>query len=104
MTMLNDLTEAIRAAVGTDSGIGKTVKYDFRGDGFILIGKDSVTNDDGPADLTMTISLDDFMRMGTGELDPMGAALTGRLKFSNMFTALGLQAKVVALMDRIPRA
>jgi putative sterol carrier protein len=104
MTMLNDLTEAIRAAVGTDSGIGKTVKYDFRGDGFILIGKDSVTNDDGPADLTMTISLDDFMRMGTGELDPMGAALMGRLKFSNMFTALGLQAKVVALMDRIPRA
>jgi putative sterol carrier protein len=104
MTILSDLTDAIRNAVGSDSGIGKSVKYDFKGDGFILIDKDKVTNEDGPADLTMTISLPDFLSMGTGELDPMAAALTGRLKFSNMFTALGLQSKVVALMDRIPRA
>ncbi len=104
MTILSDLTNAIRIAVGHDSGIGKTVKYDFKGDGFILIMRDKVTNEDGPADLTMTISIADFLAMGTGDLDPMGAALTGRLKFSNMFTALGLQSRVVALMDRIPHA
>ena len=37
MATLEDVTEAMRVAVGSDSGLGKSLKYDFKGDGFIHI-------------------------------------------------------------------
>jgi len=104
MTTLAEATELMRTAVGSDSGLGKSLKYDFMGAGFIHIDGGSVTNEDAPADLTMTMSFDDFIALGKGELDPMTAVMSGRLKLSDMMAAMALQPKLNALMARIPKA
>ncbi len=101
MTELEDLTQRIRTAVGADSGLGKTLKFNLKGDGFIYIAGDSVSNDDKPADLTLTISTKDLIALGQGKLDPMTAVMTGALRLSDMGVAMGLQSKMSALFAKI---
>ena len=84
MADLATLTEKIRAGVGENSGLGKTVKLDFGGDGKIHIDgastPNSVTNEDKPADATISMSLTDFEAMSEGKLDPMMAFMQGKMK------------------------
>ena len=101
MTELEDLTQRIRTAVGTDSGLGKTLKFNLKGDGFIYIDGDSVSNDDKPADLTLTISTKDLIALGQGKLDPMTAVMTGALRLSDMGVAMAVQGKMQALFAKI---
>ena len=91
---LEEMTERVRGAVGADSGLGKTLKFDLKGDGFIHIDGGNVTNEDKPADLTMTISKDDLVAMGEGKLDATMAFMSGKLKLSDMGLAMSLQPKM----------
>ena len=97
----DELTERMKTAVGADAGLGKTLKYDLKGEGFVYIDGGSVTNDDKPADLTLTISMDDLISLGEGKLDPMTAVMSGRLQLSDMGVAMGLQAKMQALFSKL---
>jgi putative sterol carrier protein len=101
MATLQEVTDRIKGAVGSDSGLGKTLKFNLKGDGFIFIDGGSVTNEDKPADLTMTISLADLEAMGAGKLDAMTAVMTGRLQLSDMGTAMALQGKMQALFSKM---
>jgi putative sterol carrier protein len=101
MSRLEEVTEQVRKAVGTDSGLGKSLKFNFKGDGIVVIDGGTVTNEDRPADLTMSIKLDDFIALGEGKLDPMTAVMTGKLQLSDMGTAMGLQGKIQALFSRL---
>jgi putative sterol carrier protein len=101
MPTTEEITERMRAAVGADSGLGKSLKFDLKGDGVILIDGGSVTNEDKPADLTMTISRDNLVALGAGKLDPMTAVMTGKLKLSDMAAAMALQPKLQALFSRM---
>ena len=101
MSRLDELTERMKTAVGTDSGLGKTLKFNLKGEGFVYIDGGSVTNDDKPADLTMTVSVDDLIAIGEGKLDPMTAVMTGKLQLSDMGVAMGLQGKMQALFSKL---
>jgi putative sterol carrier protein len=101
MATLEEITDRMRTAVGTDSGLGKTLKFNLKGDGFIYIDGGSVTNEDKPADLTMTISKDDLEAMGAGKLDGMTAVMTGKLQLSDMGTAMALQGKMTQLFSKM---
>lgn len=101
MSQLQELTDRVKAAVGTDSGLGKSLKFDLKGDGFIFIDGGTVTNDDSPADLTMTISMADLIEMGQGKLDATMAFMSGRLKLSDMGLAMSLQPKMQALFSKM---
>lgn len=94
---LEEMTERVRGAVGDDSGLGKTLKFDLKDDGIIHIDGGTVTNEDKPADLTMTISKDDLVLMGEGKLDATMAFMSGKLKLSDMGLAMSLQPKMQAL-------
>ena len=37
MATLQEITDRVKTAVGDDSGLGKTMKFDLKGDGFIHI-------------------------------------------------------------------
>ena len=91
---LEEMTERVRGAVGADSGLGKTLKFDLKGDGVIHIDGGTVTNEDKPADLTMTIAKDDLIAMGEGKLDATMAFMSGKLKLSDMGLAMSLQPKM----------
>jgi putative sterol carrier protein len=101
MTTLQDLTDRMKTAVGTDSGLGKSLKFNLKGDGFVYINGGEVSNEDKPADLTLTISMNDLVALGEGRLDPMTAVLTGALGLSDMGLAMSLQAKMTALFSKL---
>jgi len=101
MSRLEELTDRMKTAVGTDSGLGKTLKFNLKGEGFVYIDGGTVTNDDKPADLTLTISMDDLISLGEGKLDPMTAVMTGKLQLSDMGVAMGLQGKMQALFSKL---
>jgi putative sterol carrier protein len=104
MPQLSEFTEKMRTAVGADSGLGKTLKYDLIGDGFIFIDGGTVTNDDRAADLTLTISMDDLYALYSGKLSPMSAVMTGKLRMSDMGLAMQLQSKLEALGNRMAKS
>ena len=91
----------MRTAIGNDSGLEKTLKFDLKGDGFVFIDGGRITNDDAPADLTITISLPDLVSMGTGNLDAMTAVMSGRMQVSDMGLALSLRSKLSALFSKM---
>ncbi|MDO9433316.1 MAG: SCP2 sterol-binding domain-containing protein [Pseudomonadota bacterium] len=101
MTTLQELTERVTQAVGEDAGLGKSFKVDLRGEGFIHIEGGAVSNDDKPADLTVSISQKDLKALGKGELNPMTAVITGRLKVSDMGLAMSLQPQMQALFAKL---
>jgi putative sterol carrier protein len=101
MSRLDELTERMKKAVGTDSGLGKTLKFNLEGDGFVYIDGGTVTNEDKPADLTLTITLDDLIKLGEGKLDAMTAVMTGALGLSDMGVAMGLQGKMQTLFAKL---
>ena len=78
------VTDGLKAAVGTDCGLGKKVKFDFGQDGVVLIdatvSPNVVDNVDRPADCTLKQSIEDFALMSEGKLDSTQAFMSGRLK------------------------
>ena len=101
MATLEEVTDRIRTAVGSDSGLGKTLKFNLKGEGFVFIDGGTVSNEDKPADLTMTIALNDLVAMGEGKLDAMTAVMTGKLQLSDMGLAMGLQSKMQTLFSKM---
>ena len=92
MATLQEITDRFVTAVGDDSGLGKTLKFDLKGDGFIHIDGGSVTNEDLLADCTIVVSKDDFEAMGDGKLDPTMAFMQGKIKVNgDMSVAMKLQ-------------
>ena len=92
MATLQEITDRFKTAVGDDSGLGKSLKFDLKGDGFIYINGGTVTNEDLPADCTIVVSKDDFEAMGDGKLDPTMAFMQGKIKVNgDMSVAMKLQ-------------
>jgi len=101
MATLEELTDRIRrAAASEQQGLGNTIKLDLKGEGFIHVDGAAVTNEDKPADLTVTVALKDLAALGKGELDPTRAMMTGRLRLSDMALAMRLQPRIQSLFSK----
>lgn len=83
-TGLAEVTERLRREAPRASGMGRTAKLDLGPDGVVHLDARSeppgVSNDDLPADATLQVSLADLKKLAKGELDPMRAMMTRRLK------------------------
>lgn len=82
---LDDATQAMKTLFeGKDSGLGRTLKMDFGADGVVFIdaksAPNSVSNENRDADTTMIISLENFGRLRSGELQGQQAFMTGALQ------------------------
>jgi putative sterol carrier protein len=100
MASVEELTDRIRRAAAAGGGLSRTVTLDLKGEGFIHLAGDEVTNEDRPAALTVRISRADLVKLGKGELNPMSAAMTGRMKLSDMGLAMKLAPEIQALFGR----
>ena len=80
---LDQETQKIREKVGEDCELGGKIKFDLGDDGVILVDAsvvpNSVSNDNGDADCTISISADDFI-VFTASTKPEPSA---RLAFGN---------------------
>ena len=91
MPTLEEITSRLQKAV-SEQPAPRSVTFDLKGDGFLHIAGSAVTNDNSPADCTITVSKDDLIAMTSGELDPTTAFMTGRLKIAgDMSAAMALQ-------------
>jgi uncharacterized damage-inducible protein DinB/putative sterol carrier protein len=99
---VGELTRRMQVSVAAAPSLGKTLKFNLKGEGVIFIDGGSVTNDDRPAHLTLTATIDDLRAIGQGRLAPMAAIMTGRLGLSDMGVALGLQTGIKALFAHMP--
>jgi putative sterol carrier protein len=101
MADLAQVTDHIRTAVGDNSGLGKTVKIDLGDAGKIYIDgastPNTVTNEDKPADATVTMTWDDFIALSEGKLDGMMAFMQGKLKIAG---DMMIAQKLPALLKR----
>lgn len=100
MATLEELTDRIRRAAATGGGLARTVKLDLKGEGVIHVDGAAVTNEDRPADLIVSVSRADLVRLGKRELDPMRAVMTGRMRLSDMALAMKLTPQIQALFER----
>ena len=100
MATLEELTDRIRRAAASGDGLSRTVKLDLKGEGFIHLDGALVCNEDRPADLTVRISRADLVRLGKGDLNPMTAVMTGRMKLSDMGLAMSLTPQIQALFEK----
>lgn len=88
-----DIIAKMNEALGSSGGLDKSVKFDFGDDGKIFAsGTEAVASDDD-ADCTISVTKDDFIAMASGDLDPMMAFMSGKLKVAgDMSVAMGLQS------------
>jgi putative sterol carrier protein len=79
---------------------GKAVKLDFGTEGAVMLdgSAERVSESDGAADTTIRTSWEDWQKMSTGEIDPMTAFMTGKLKVEgDMSNAMQLQGVLAKL-------
>jgi putative sterol carrier protein len=81
---------------------GKRIKLDFGPDGIVLLDgiAKKVSQEDGAADTTITVTWDNLMALGRGELDPLSALMKGQLRIDgDMSNALQLQGVIEKLQS-----
>ena len=87
---------------GKDTGLGATVKFDFEGAGCVFLdGKvnpNTVSSDDKDADCTLTMSIETFEKMSSGELDGTSAFMQGQLKVDG---DMSIAMKLSSVMDAL---
>jgi len=93
---LEECTQAIRAKVGTDSGLAATLKFDCGADGTVYIdgrsAPNAVSNSAADADCSVGITLENLTALLSGELEPATGFMVGKLKVTgDMSVAMRLQ-------------
>lgn len=89
-------------ALGADSGLGGTLKFDFGEPGSVFVDgvshPNTVTDGDGKtADCTISVTLENFEKMVKGELDGTAAFMQGKLRVAGN---MGLAMKIGSLLQK----
>ena len=81
---LEELTSKASKALESGADFDRRLKLDFGEDGLVFVDGASrrVSNEDAPADATLSMSYDDFKLIASGRLDPMKAYFQQKLKIS----------------------
>ena len=79
MSDKDDIPQELRDRVAA-SDFDNVMKFDCGDDGVLVINKKEVTREDMEADCTIKISRKNLEKLMKGDLNPMTAFLTGKIK------------------------
>lgn len=92
----DSILSAIQERAAQRPALGNSLKFDLGGKQIFIDGKgagNTVSTEDAAADCTIRISEEDFAALLKGELNPMGAFMSGKIKVDgDMSVALKLQS------------
>lgn len=93
---VQELTTFLKDRAGEAPVMDLSIKLNLKGDGVIHVNshgeKNIVSNENLPADCTVTVSPDNFKKLIAGKLNPMMAMMTGKLKIEgDMSVAMKLK-------------
>lgn len=99
---VQQIISQLGGAIGANSGLGGTLKFDFGDPGSVYIdGKASpntVSDGDGKnADCTISVTLETFEKMVKGELDGTSAFMQGKLRVAG---DMGLAMKLGPILAK----
>jgi putative sterol carrier protein len=99
---VQQIIEQMSSAIGANSGLGGTLKFDFGDAGSVLVdGKsnpNSVSDGAGKsADTTISVTLETFEKMAKGELDSTSAFMQGKLRVAG---DMGLAMKLGPVLQK----
>lgn len=95
---LQELTEQIRVRVGHADNLNATAKLATDQGVIYIDGNQSpaiVSNEDKDADCLIQVNIGDLVKMGSGDLNPMMAFMTGKLKVKG---DMGVAMKMAQVM------
>jgi len=100
--VIQQIVDQMGTAIGANSGLGGTLKFDFGSDGSVLIDGKSTPNtvSDGEgkgADCTISVSMDTFRQMVEGKLDGTSAFMQGKLRVAG---DMGLAMKLGPILQK----
>lgn len=98
MVDINAITEAIKAQAANVEPFGAKLKFMLDDEAILIDGTDggnAVSNDDADADCVIIASKETFLKLKDGELNPMMAVMTGKVKIKgDMGLAMKLQSLI----------
>lgn len=93
---LDTILLGIQKRAADASPLGNTLKLDFGENQVYIDGTGDgnvVSTENKDADCTVSVSMEDFLALTTGELNPMMAMMNGKIKLSgDMGVAMKLQS------------
>lgn len=100
--IVKEIISQMGAALGPQTGLNGTIKFDFGEPGSVLIDGKSTPNtvSDGAgknADCTISVSLETFEKMVKGELDGTSAFMQGKLRVAG---DMGLAMKLGPILQK----
>ncbi len=97
---VDELEKEMRANANRFAGLGAVVKFDFGQDGAIYVDGNqappAVSQKGADPRTTIQMTLDNFVKMNQGQLSPMMAFSTGKLKVQG---DMGLAMKLSSMLD-----
>ena len=97
---LDALVAALEARRRPGPKLGYRIKFDLKGEGVILldgtVAPAEVTTEDGEADTTLTLSAATFKQLLNGQINPMFAYMSGKLKVS---VSQGVAMKLASFLE-----
>lgn len=94
---IEDITKQFADAASKAPGIGKSIKFAFSEGGVVHLdltgATPNITNEDKDADCTISTSVETLEKLRSGDLNPMMAVMTGKVKITgDMGVAMKLQS------------
>jgi len=96
--MIEQVIEKFNTAAGNAAPIGATIKFMLDGNAVFIDGSGDtnvVSNEDKDADCTITMSIEALDKLRKGELNPMMAVMSGKIKIKG---DMGLAMKLQSLL------
>jgi len=92
---ISALISDMQSKASNASPLESTLKFDLGGDCIFIDGKNgnAVSADNKDADCTISVAKDDFIALTNGDLNPMSAFMSGKIKVEgDMGVAMKLQS------------